>query len=112
MDWRSYAGTRIDPLPPEATMQIRFDTIADHVATRPADPLDAELEAFNAAFEELDLAWRWDRAVLAELGTGDDRARVGAFLHERCPHLLKVYDAAFLVELIVSTKARWGKQVQ
>lgn len=93
-------------------MRSRIDTFPAHVATRPADALDADLGAFNAAFEELDLAWRWDRAVMAELGTGDDRARVGAFLHARCPHLLKVYDAAFLIELIVSTKARWGRQVQ
>ena len=93
-------------------MQHRIDTIPAQAVAHPPDALDADVEAFNAAFEELDLAWRWDRAVIAELGDGDDRARVDAFLRARCPHLLKVYEASFLVDLIVATKARWGKHIQ
>lgn len=82
-------------------------------ASRVPDALDAELDAFNAAFDELDLDWRWDRAVIEELApAGDDRARVAGFLQRRCPHLLKVYDQAFLVELIVSAKARRGRNSQ
>lgn len=82
-------------------------------ASRAPDALDAELDAFNAAFDELDLDWRWDRAMIEELApAGDDRARVAGFLRRRCPHLLKVYDAGFLVELIVAAKARRGKNSQ
>ena len=93
-------------------MQSPIDTIPPHVVRRPPDPVDADVEAFNAAFEELDLAWRWDRGVIEALGGRDDRQRVDAFLQARCPHLLKVYEPGFLVDLIVTTKARWGKQAQ
>jgi hypothetical protein len=61
----------------------------------------------------LDLDWRWDRTVLEEAGpTGDDRARVAGVLQRRYPHLLKVYDAGFLVELIVAAKARRRMRAQ
>jgi hypothetical protein len=80
---------------------------------RGRDALDAEVDAFNAAFDELDLGWRWDRTVIEALApAGDDRARVAGFLRQHCAHLLKVYDEAFLVDLIVATKARWGKGAQ
>lgn len=93
-------------------MQMQIDTIPPPMPSRSTDALDAEVEAFNAAFEELDLAWRWDRGTVEALGGGDDRAKVEAFLKQRCPHLLKVYDAPFIVDLIVATKARWGRQAQ
>jgi len=86
---------------------------SSHPASRVPDALDAELNAFNAAFDELDLDWRWDRAVIEELApAGDDRARVAVFLQRRCAHLLKVYDEGFLVELIVAAKARRDRNTQ
>jgi hypothetical protein len=89
------------------------DPSSSRPATRASDALDADLDAFNAAFEDLDLDWRWDRAVLEEAGpTGDDRARVAAVLERRYPHLRKVYDTGFLVELIVAAKARRGISAQ
>lgn len=86
---------------------------SSHSAGRVPDALDAELDAFNAVFDELDLDWRWDRAVIEELApAGDDRARVAGFLQRRCPHLLKVYDEGFLVDLVVTAKARRDKRAQ
>ncbi|MDH4180484.1 MAG: hypothetical protein OEV46_00620 [Betaproteobacteria bacterium] len=93
-------------------MQLLIDTIPSQRPRRQRDAVDAEVDAFNAAFEELDIAWRWDRDVLADFGQGDDRAKVSAYLRERGAHLLKVYDAGFIVDLIVATKARWGIQQQ
>lgn len=93
-------------------MQLTFDTIPPHAPPRQRDAVDAEVDAFNAAFEELDIAWRWDRDVLANLGWGDDRAKVSAYLRQCGAHLLKVYEAGFLVDLIVMTKARWGRRAQ
>lgn len=93
-------------------MQLTIDTIPQHPPRRQCDAVDAEVDAFNAAFEELDIAWRWNREDFTGLGRGDDRAKVGAYLRERGAHLLKVYEAGFLVDLIVATKARWGIQQQ
>jgi hypothetical protein len=93
-------------------MQLIIDTIPPQPPRQERDAVDSEVDAFNAAFDELDIAWRWDRDVLADLGRGDDRAKVSAYLRERGAHLLKVYEAGFLVDLIVATKARWGIQPQ
>jgi hypothetical protein len=68
---------------------------------------DAELDAFNAAFDALGLEWHWDRATLAELAdAGDDSARVRAYVQRHHPHLLKVYDADFLGALVADAKQR------
>jgi hypothetical protein len=38
---------------------------------------DADLDAFNAAFDELGFEWRWNRATMAELAAiADDKERV------------------------------------
>lgn len=71
---------------------------------------DAELDAFNAAFDELGFEWRWDRATMAELAAiADDRDRVRAYVDRHHPHLLKVYDAEFLSGLVVDTKRRQAR---
>jgi hypothetical protein len=76
------------------------------------DAVDRELAAYNAAFEELELGWHWDRRVLDGLRSiPGERARLCAFLREHKPHLLKVYDEAFLVDLILGTKARFAAEV-
>jgi len=68
---------------------------------------DAELDAFNAAFDELGFGWHWDRATMAELAAiSDDNGRVRAYVQRHHPHLLKVYDAEFLIGLVVDTKRR------
>lgn len=72
-----------------------------------ADAVERELAAYNAAFDELELGWHWDREVLEDLRPiPGERARICAFLRSHRPHLLKVYDEAFLAELILDTKAR------
>ena len=63
---------------------------------------DRELYAYNAAFYELGLRWHWDSATyeaLLALG-GDGAARIRHYLQMQQPHLLRAYDADFLVAMI------------
>jgi hypothetical protein len=67
---------------------------------------NAEVDAYNAAFDELGLEWHWDRATLAELAAiAGDKARVRAYVTRHHPHLLTAYDADFIGELVAKTKA-------
>jgi len=78
-----------------------------HAPAQPGSPREAERHAFNLAFGELDLDWHWDEQTWSELQalpTEDDRLR--AYLRTRHGHLLKAYDADFLVDAIRTTKAR------
>jgi hypothetical protein len=68
---------------------------------------DADRHALNVAFGELDLDWHWDEQTWSELQSlpsEDDRLR--SYLQTRHGHLLKAYDADFLVGAIRATKAR------
>ena len=83
---------------------MRHTTKASERASHP------EVDAFNAAFDELGFDWHWDRATMAELASiADDRGRVRAYVTKHHPHLLKVYDADFICELVVATKARQAR---
>lgn len=74
---------------------------------RVAAEADPELDAYNAAFHELELEWRWDRGVLRDLaGIGTEKERISAYLRAHKPHLLKVYDADALAAEIVEVKNR------
>ena len=81
---------------------------APHIP-RPRVPsaTDPELDAYNAAFGELELEWRWDASVLRDLaGIGSENDRIAAYLRAHRPHLLKVYDADALAAEIVEVKNR------
>jgi hypothetical protein len=71
----------------------------------PSDPVvEAQVHAYNAAFEELDLPWHWDAATyqrLAGHGCG-----VRRYLETERPHLLRAYDPDFLVAAVEAAKAR------
>ena len=75
---------------------MRIDT----TFTSEAD--DRELNAYNAAFYELGLRWHWDSATYEALLSlsGDGPARVRHYLQSQQPHLLRAYDADFLVAMI------------
>lgn len=63
---------------------------------------DMELDAYNAAFYELGLRWHWDSATWQQLAcVGDCRkARLRHYLETEQAHLLRAYDAGFLIEAI------------
>ena len=54
-----------------------------------------------SADEELDLSWQWDTS-----GHGAGRAGLRAYVEKEMPHLLRAYDADFLVDAVESTRAR------
>lgn len=66
---------------------------------------EAHRHAYNAAFEELGLTWYWDAATYARLQAhGRDGVRV--YLETEQSHLLRAYEADFLVQAIETTQAR------
>ena len=68
----------------------------------PSDADGRDLDAYNAAFYELGLRWHWDSAtyeVLLSLAV-DGPTRVRHYLQTQQPHLLRAYDADFLVAMI------------
>jgi hypothetical protein len=73
-----------------------------------SDPLAAELEAYNFAFCELELPWRWDASTWRQLSSiAVDEDFVGAYVERNQPHLLRVYEKHFLRDLVLSAKARY-----
>lgn len=66
---------------------------------------EADRQAYNAAFDELGLNWHWDRITYACLPA---RGREGlrAYLQKEQAHLLRAYEADFLVNAIETAKAR------
>lgn len=73
-------------------------TAAGHAA-------EAHRHAYNAAFEELGLTWYWDAATYDRL-QAHGRDGVRAYLETEQAHLLRAYEAEFLVDAIETTQAR------
>ncbi|MGQ2978337.1 MAG: hypothetical protein ACT6Q9_01430 [Polaromonas sp.] len=66
---------------------------------------EAHRHAYNAAFEQLGLTWYWDAATYNRLQAhGRDGVRV--YLETEQAHLLRAYEADFLVDAIETTQAR------
>ena len=82
----------------------------------PAEPatdegMTAELEAYNRAFLELELSWRWDARTFRDLlRIAADRDCVGAYVERQQPHLLQVYEKSFLRDLVLSAKDRHQRE--
>ena len=68
---------------------------------------ELERNAYNAAFYELGFRWHWDSATYDELArrSATEAERIRHYLSAQQPHLLKAYDAEFLVELIREKQA-------
>jgi hypothetical protein len=79
---------------------------ADHSTARMDDQhAEAQRLAYNAAFDELGLSWSWDAETFSKLPAGA-RQRVQSYLEHEHPHLLRAYDADFLVQAVENTKER------
>ena len=66
---------------------------------------ESHRQAYNAAFEELGLSWHWDPITYACLpARGRDGLR--AYLQKEQAHLLRAYEADFLINAIETAKAR------
>src|ERR1700685_1844545 len=87
--------------------------VVSHASTRTtrvaADyPDDAHLSAYNAAFSDLGLRFRWDRATLDMLKEfNSEAARITAFIERYHSHLHRAYDADFLAQMILHKKAQY-----
>lgn len=66
---------------------------------------EAHRQAYNAAFDELELNWSWDAATYAALQAPGPQA-VRAYLEREQSHLLRAYEADFIVQAIEGTKER------
>ena len=70
--------------------------------------IELDRNAYNAAFHELGFNWYWDRGTYDELmqRASDASDRIRLYLETRQPHLLRAYDADFLVATIEAAKAQ------
>jgi hypothetical protein len=94
--------------------QVQFDTsIATSHPNEPARlPLATQLAAYNAAFVELGLRFRWDGPMYEWLcGIECERTRVARYIEQYHPHLLNAYDADFLSALIFEKKNEYLRAV-
>ncbi|MGF6773617.1 hypothetical protein P3T18_006131 [Paraburkholderia sp. GAS199] len=67
--------------------------------------IEAQLCAYNAAFDELGLRFRWDAGTLVSLVTIDgEQARIAAYIETHHAHLLNAYSAEFLSAAILAKK--------
>ncbi|WP_322070399.1 hypothetical protein [Paraburkholderia bannensis] len=65
----------------------------------------AQLCAFNSAFAELGLRFRWDTATLHALASIEgEAARLAAYIKTHHAHLLNAYSIDFLCEAILGRK--------
>jgi hypothetical protein len=90
------------------------DVVSETVpANATSELLAAELEAYNRAFCELELPWQWDAQTFRHLvSVAPDRDVVGAYVERNQPHLLRVYEKAFLRKLVLSAKDRCRQEAQ
>ncbi|MBN3809733.1 hypothetical protein [Paraburkholderia sp. Ac-20347] len=67
--------------------------------------LHTQLCAFNSAFAELGLRFRWDAATLYALAAIEgEAARIASYIQTHHPHLLNAYSIDFLCEAILGRK--------
>jgi len=67
--------------------------------------LHSQLCAYNTAFAELGLRFRWDVDTLREFASIDgDEARLAAYIETHHPHLLSAYSRDFLCAAILDRK--------
>lgn len=66
---------------------------------------EIHLAAYNAAFTELGLRFRWDAPMFEWLcGIECEKTRVTRYIEQYHAHLLNAYDAPFLSQLIFDKK--------
>ena len=81
------------------------------MATKANDPFEAELAAWNHAFCELELPWRWDAPTFRHLQSiAADQDLVGTYVERNQAHLLRAYEKAFLRELVHSARDRYREE--
>jgi hypothetical protein len=73
------------------------------------EALEIERNGYNVAFSELGLEWYWDAETYSGLQSiPEEKNRVRVYLETHQPHLLRAYDADFLVNAIHGVRARFS----
>jgi hypothetical protein len=81
------------------------ETAMSHPTAEHDRQRDAQVCAFNTAFADLGLRFRWDARTLDSLAAiAGEHARVAAYIEAHHPHLLKAYSKEFLCEAILARK--------
>jgi hypothetical protein len=89
-----------------------LDTQAQYGPAALAVSEETHRNAYNAAFCELELGWRWDAGTYLELlGIPEEKRRIRAYVQRHQAHLLRAYDIGFLSDLIYETKRRWHEEL-
>ncbi|CAG4887175.1 hypothetical protein R52603_00349 [Paraburkholderia saeva] len=92
---------------------INHASVQSHTTSRAGrviadSPDDAHLSAWNAAFSDLGLRFRWDRDTLDALNEFNcELARITAYIERFHAHLHRAYDADFLAQLILQKKSQY-----
>lgn len=87
---------------------VEFQPNARTARVAAIHPDDAHLSAYNAAFSDLGLRFRWDRATLDVLKEfNSEAARITAYIERFHAHLHSAYDADFLAQMILHKKAQY-----
>jgi len=72
---------------------------------------EALLSAYNAAFSDLGLRFRWSQATLDFFDdVSNEMARITAYIERFQSHLLNAYDADFLAQLIFDRKSQFYRE--
>ncbi len=81
-------------------------------SSSPRDTIETERNAYNVAFCELGLAWYWDAQTYAELRAASQQTcHVRRYLESQQPHLLRAYDADFLVQAIETKRNQFSRSL-
>jgi hypothetical protein len=82
--------------------------------SEPDAEVQAQLCAYNTAFDELGLRFRWDERTLTSLAMIDgEQEQIAAYIEAQHPHLLRAYSAEFLSRAILEKKhARYPARLQ
>ncbi|MFC0401544.1 hypothetical protein [Paraburkholderia rhizosphaerae] len=83
---------------------------AAHVAANSAE--EANLCAYNSAFSDLGLRFRWDSETIDVLKQefNTEIARITAYIERFHAHLLNAYEADFLAQLIFQKKTEFYRE--
>ena len=94
-------------------MQFQISTPQYRHSNQGIDNSETLRNAYNAAFDELELDWHWDVTQFRELQQHtDERARMHAYLSAQQPHLLNVYDVDFFVDAVREAKTHYYRQLE